>query len=97
MPVKVDMSGLDRFKNNLKKLSGEHIIPLTELLPDNFMTQYTDFPTLQAMVDAAGVNDPEEIKAEAFSQFVADHTRFDNWTEMLTKGYAEYAKRTLES
>ncbi len=95
--VKVNTSGMDRFKRNMKKLSGEHSVRLTELMPDNFMSKYTQFPTLQSMLDAAGIEDPADIKAELFSQFVAHHSQFAGWSEMLKKGYAEYAKRTLHS
>ena len=54
MPVKLDMSGLEKFKKKVQELSGTHRIPLSELLPDNF-------------------------------------------TAMLQAGYAEYAKRKLNS
>lgn len=95
--VKVDRSGMDRFKRNMKKLSGEHSVPLTELMPDTFMRTYTQFSTLQAMLEAGRIQDPTEIKSEAFSQFVSEHSQFAGWDEMFRKGYVEYAKRTLHS
>ena len=95
--VKVDTSGMDRMRRNMQKLSGTHSVPLSELMPDTFMSSYTQFPTLKAMLEAGGIEDQEEIKGEAFSQFVAQNSQFGSWTEMLKKGYAEYAKRTLHS
>jgi hypothetical protein len=95
--VKVNKSGIDRIKRNLQKLSGEHSVPMVELMTDTFMSRYTEFPNLQAMIDAGGIEDPVDINSEAFSQFVADHSQFAGWNEMLKKGFAEYAKRTLHS
>jgi hypothetical protein len=88
---------MDRFKRNLSKLSGKHSVRFTELMPDSFMKKYTQFPNLQAMLDAGGIEEPAEINDEDFSQFVAEHSQFDGWREMLNKGFAEYAKRTLHS
>ena len=95
MPVKLDMSGLEKFKKKVQELSGTHQIPLSELLPDEFISQNTTSPTLQALVDAVNVNEPSDINSEAFSKFVADNSRFASYTEMLQAGYAEYAKRKL--
>jgi hypothetical protein len=49
------------------------------------------------MLEAGRIQDPAEIKSEAFSQFVSEHTEFAGWDEMFRKGYVEYAKRTLHS
>ena len=96
MPVKLDISGLEKLKEKMQGLSGTHSIPLSELLPDEFMTRNTEFPNLQVMADAGGVNEPSDITSEAFSQFVSAHSRFSSYTEMLRAGYGEYAKRKLE-
>jgi len=97
MPVKLDVSGLEKFKKKVQELSGTHRIPLPELLPDNFIAQHSEFPTLQALIDAGGVNEPSDINSEAFSDFVAKHSQFSSYTAMLQAGYAEYAKRKLNS
>lgn len=96
MPVKLDMSGFDNFKKKLQELSGTHNYQLSELLPDEFVVKHTKYPTLQALCDAGGVNEASDIKSDSFSQFVADHSEFSSYTEMLQAGYAELAKRKLE-
>jgi hypothetical protein len=95
MPVKVDRSGLDKLQKNLKELSRKHTLSDKDLFPDAFMRKYTDFPSFQALCEASGVNSNEEIGNDAFSKFVAEHSRFNSYEEMLKKGGAEYAGRTL--
>jgi hypothetical protein len=95
--VKIDTSGMDRIRRNMQKLSGEHSVSFTELFPDTFMSSYTGFSNLKAMFDAGGIEDPEEIKSDAFSQFVAENSQFSSWDEMFRTAGVEYAKRTLHS
>lgn len=100
----IRVTGFDEFEENLKKFadnlerktqeaSGE--VPLLELLPDTFMQRHTQFQSLQAMLNAAGIEDPEEIKGEAWSMFVGKHSNFANWEEMLSVAGTEYMRRKL--
>ena len=93
--ISFDDRKLKKLQRKSKELNGEKAIPLTELLPDNFIRRYTDFQTLQAMLDASGIENSEEIGNEKFSKFVSTHTRFSNWEEMLKTAGAEYFKRKL--
>ena len=97
MPVKLDMSGMDRFKKKTEELAGTHNYSLSELLPDKFIEEHTKYSTLQALADAGGINEPADINSEAFSEFVADNSKFSSYTEMLQAGYAEFVKRKLAS
>ncbi len=92
IPVKLDMSGMDRFKKKTEELSGTHNYSLSELLPDKFIEEHTKYSTLQALADAGGITEPADINSEAFSQFVADNSKFSSYTEMLQAGYAEFVK-----
>jgi hypothetical protein len=101
MPVK----GFDEFAKRLEKLrknvnekiGGEHKVPLDELFTDDFMARHTKFQTWQQMIEASGVQSPEEITTESFSEFVARNSTFASWTEMLIMGRNEWYKRQLES
>ena len=95
MPVKVDRSGLDQLQKNLKDLSRKHTVSEKDLFPDVFMRKYTDFPSFRAFCEASGINSNEEIGNDAFSKFVAEHSRFNSYQEMLKKGGSEYAHRRL--
>jgi hypothetical protein len=88
-------AGLKELQRKLKDLQGQQGVSISELLPDDFIQKYTDFQTLQAMFDASGIENPEEIDSKKFSKFVATHTHFANWEEMLKVAGAEYTKRQL--
>ena len=92
---KFDDGGLKKLQRNLEKLPKESEVPVSELFNDDFMKQYTDFQTFQAMVDASGIKNSDEIGNEAFSKFVSTHTRCGNWEDMKKQAGAEYVKRKL--
>ncbi len=90
-----DDSKLKRLQLKVKELHGQRNVPLPELMPDNFIRKYTDFQTLQAMLDASGIENLEEIGNEKFSKFISTRTGFSTWEEMIEVATAEYAKRKL--
>jgi hypothetical protein len=95
MPVKYNDDGLKRHRRKVEALSGARNVPFTELMPDDFIRQHTDFQTLQEMFDASRVEDASEIGGEEFSKFVASRTRFASWEEMLKAAGVEYSRRKL--
>jgi len=64
-------------------------------MPDDFIREYTNFQTIQAMFDASGIENTEEISNEKFSKFIATHTRFSTWGKMIELAHTEYIKRKL--
>lgn len=90
-----DDSKLKELQRKIKGLKEKKPVPLSELFPSDFIRKHTDFQTLQALFDASGIEDEEEIGNEEFSKFVATHTRFSNWEEMKKAAGAEYVKRQL--
>lgn len=93
--VTIKNDKLKELQRKARALNGERKVPLSEMMPGAFMQKYTDFETLQAMLDESGIKDPEEIRGEEFSKFVATHTRFDSWGEMLKRAGVEYGKSQL--
>ena len=87
-----DDSRLRQLQQKISELSGEKQVPLKELLPDDFIRRNTDFETLQTMFDASGIENPEEIGNEKFSEFISSNTRFHSWQEMIEAASAEYFK-----
>ena len=53
------------------KVDGDHDVPASELFTDDFMRRNTQFQTFQAMLDAGGIKDKEEIGSEAFDAVIA--------------------------
>lgn len=97
MSFTLDTSGFDRLRKNLERVSGDNHVKLPDLMPDAFIRQHTNFQTLQAMLDAGGVEDAEGIDSDAFSQFIATNTRFEGWTDMCQFASGEWVKRQLDS
>ncbi len=90
-----DDSGLKKLQQNIDALSGQHEVKLADLLTDNFIRQHSDFQTLEALIDASGIKNTENIGNESFSMFVSINTNFDSWEEMVKVATAEYVKRKL--
>ena len=61
MAVKLDMSGFDNVMQNLEKLSGKYEVSLIELFSDDFISKHTGFASFQALIDASGVEAPNEL------------------------------------
>ncbi len=97
MPVELDMSGFDDLERKLERIRGEHDLSAEDLFPDDFIRENTNFDTRQAFFDAGGVKGKEDTETEAFDQFVAANTRFDNWFEMLKEAQANWIRRQVES
>lgn len=92
---KFDDKSLRELQRKVKELDGERKVALSELLPDDFIRQYTNYQTLQEMLDASGIKNTEEIGNEEFSKFIATHTEFPSWEEMLQVAATAYYKRQL--
>jgi len=95
MSVKLDISGLEKLQRNIKKLEGKRNIPLSELMPDTFISRNSKFRSLQAFLNAGGVRGDHDIGSSEFSRFVSAKTRFRSWEEMKQAAGAEWAKRQL--
>lgn len=96
MPVKLDTSGLDDFMRKTREFASRTDFSLTELFSDEFISQKTDFKTLQEMIDAGGIKKSEDLGSEAWSQFVADHSQFPGWDDMRFHAYAELYRQKVK-
>ncbi len=95
LDISFDDSKLRELQRKSKELNGQREIPLTELLPDDFIREYTDFQSLQAMFDTFGIEQLKEHNNAEFVKFISTHTRFSTWEEMLQKAINRYTKRKL--
>jgi hypothetical protein len=89
------LGNLERLKQKAEALQGGHQIPLNELMPESFIQQHTDFPNLQAMIDASGIENPEDLSGEEWTAFVAAHSQFRSWEHMQQEAVGEWAGRKL--
>ena len=91
---------MEQMKRNAEKLSGEHMIPFSDLFASDFMNNYTDFKSIDEMIQSSGfvINtsaDIEKLPDGEWDNFVQMHTRFSNWNEMVKIAGKEYFARKL--
>jgi len=106
-PFELDVRGLKEFANTLdelakkaKQLKGENQVPFSEIFTPAFMRKYTNFTTIDKMIEASGyqVNSAEDFKAipdAPWDSFVQQRTKFSNWEEMVQKAGLEWTSRKL--
>jgi hypothetical protein len=92
---KFDDKSLRKPQEKGEELEGERQVALPELLTDDFIRQHTNYQTLQEMIDASGIEGIEEIRDGRLSKFIATHSQFSSWEEMLKVAIAGYYKRQL--
>lgn len=54
-------------------------------MPESFMREYTEFETLQAMFDTGRIESVDDLQTDRWNSFVAEHTQFDSWLDMMKK------------
>lgn len=91
---------LTQIAENAKNLNGPHDVPMSELFNDEFMASHTKFSSLDAFFDASGFDTSEpgfldKIPRGELDSFVADHSQFANWTEMVQSAGGKWAKAQL--
>jgi len=95
MSFKWDDSELKKLQKKVKDISGEHDIPITDLMTDSFIRQHSKFDTFQTLLDASGIKNAEEIGNDAFSKFISTNTTFGSWDELKVAAGKEYVTRKL--
>jgi hypothetical protein len=96
--VRIDTRGFDELERKAKEAERRSAagIQLKELFPSNFMTKYSDFRSIDEMVQASGVTFKSiEDFNEISEQFISSHTRFSNWKEMLNTASAQWFAHSL--
>jgi succinate dehydrogenase/fumarate reductase flavoprotein subunit len=97
---KETINKLEKLRKNAENLSGEHIIPFTELFNPEFMMKHTKFLSIEALFEASGfeVNskeDFEKIPDDEWEKFIVSNTQFSSWEEMQREAATDYAKAKL--
>ena len=104
---KFEMQGIDELKRkldvfaaNARELHGEHQLPITELLTDDFMHRHTKYGSFQAMVDQSpfrveSSTDFEAIPDAEWDTYVQVNTSFAGWQAMLEEAGKEYVQKKL--
>jgi hypothetical protein len=94
------ITGLDELQRKLATLqrrieNASGPVPFEDLFPPEFMRRYTDFKSIEEMLEASGhsvdsTEDFEAIPAAEWDAVVKARTRFATWKEMQQKAGEEY-------
>ena len=79
-------------------LSKEHV-SFGELFTDDFMRQWTKFPSFLAMTEAVGATTAEELGAipnPVWETHVVAGTSFPSWEEMQKEAFGAWLKRQVD-
>lgn len=94
------MRRLDDLKSAAEELDGEHQISLNEMFPDFFMLRYTNFSTINEMINKSGFkienqDDFDNLPENEWRQFISGNTQFENWEEMKQTAAVEWTQKKL--
>jgi len=99
--IKFELKGIKELSRNLDKLSREldsfkeQSVAFSELFPAFFMNKYTQFNTIDEMVEKSpfkveSKQDFEKIPDDDWNIYVKETTSFQSWDEMMSKAGEEY-------
>ncbi len=95
--ITFELKGLKEFQRNLDKITkevntlNEQTLTYEELFPPTFMTKYTQFKTIEDMVEQSPIRGEkkEDFSSGEWNKFVKEKTSFQGWEEMLVKAEEE--------
>ncbi|MFW6027153.1 MAG: hypothetical protein ACOCRX_12530 [Candidatus Woesearchaeota archaeon] len=102
-----EMEGFDELQKNLKKLQnkaeeldGRNNIPFDELFNNNFMRRYTNYNSIDEMIEESNFKveteeDFKKISEDDWDEFIKKNTKFDNWQQMINKAGEEWVAKKL--
>lgn len=98
--MKSDLSGLKKLSENIKKIESEQTVPLTDILSDSFIQSKTPFSSLSELFEKGGFNvesneDLETIPDEELNGFIASHTNYETFQEMIGDAGAIYMSNLI--
>lgn len=88
------------FLKRLEQLNGEHETTYGDLLPPEFISRYSDYPSLDELLAASGFSiegedDLSAIPDAGMDAFISSATQFATWDEMVSAALAEFVVRQL--
>lgn len=101
MDFKIKSTGnLKKLAKNAEAMKGTQEIKLPELMNNSFISQCSQFSSLDELIDASGFKveskeDFEAIPDKEWDDFIKKNTSYENWQEMQKAAGSEYAKEQL--
>jgi len=100
MPIKSNLSGLNRLTENVKALNGSQEVPFLEIMSPDFICSVSRFDSFDSFAKGAGYtvltdDDLTAIPDVPWDDFIRTETSFESWLEMQKAGAAQYMRRKL--
>lgn len=96
-PFKKALNDLTR---KIERAAAPEDVPLPKLMPPPFMRQHTNAPSIEAFLEASGVElTSATLKSPPASldRYVSAHTGFSSWNAMVAAAGKEYMTRKLRN
>lgn len=105
--IKFELKGMDDVKRSLQDLSnraqnlhGQHNIPLSELMPQAFISSCSRFTSLDELFGASGfeidsAEDFEAIPDDEWDAFISENTSFNTWEQMQQSAVIAWTQKQL--
>lgn len=82
------------------ELHGQQNIPLSELMPPEFVSAHSELSSLQELFDASpfticSVEDFKAIPDDAWDSFIGEKTSFNTWRAMHEDAVKEWTRKKL--
>jgi hypothetical protein len=97
MDIKIDLSGMERMRRNVKELEGTRQVRLADMCDMQFMTEHTRFSSIEAMFNEADLPEGgfEAISDEDKDTMTRKLTSFGTGQEFINAAAVHYAKKQL--
>lgn len=103
----IKVTGLDqlqkdikKMKDNAERLSKKTQVSFDELFTTEFMRKYTNFSSIDELLDDCGYGDLSKDEFEARPDIdikISERTKFKSWQEMVDTAVRDYASSQLFS
>jgi len=95
------MDDLDALTEEGRGMLENRHVPIEELFPQKFMTDYTEFNSILELFSHSGFDiespdDFDQVPDDQWDAFIASYTEFSDWAEMLQTAMEEWVEWQLE-
>ncbi|MFS0661391.1 hypothetical protein AB1L07_21460 [Niallia alba] len=98
--IKSNTSGFKQLEQSAKEIDGENSVPFPELFPQKFMMKYTQFNSIETMLDESPfkietTEDFSLIDDNKWDEYIRKVTQFDSWEQMQEAAAKEWTIKKL--
>lgn len=100
MPIKSKNDKLKKLSNNIEELGKKKSISLSDFMPTDFISKYSQYENVDKLFEKSGFNLKEEscfstIPENEMDAFISENTSFVTWKEMQKKAAEAYTHKQV--